>query len=636
MPYRRWVLTVLFSVVITFLLACGGGGSTINVQNPSAPASTSVSIAFQPTPAGSIIPNSTMNVTAVVTNDPSNAGVDWALPCPTGSNCGTILPLHTQSGAPTIYTAPPSVSGAGQSFTVEAFAAADHTKNVAATLSVIGFAGSIKGNYVFETQGVDTNGGPFQLAGVVALDGNGNVTGGEQTHTDFVQAFSDVITGGSYTVGPDGRGTLTINTGDQNIGQAGIENFAIVYVSNAKLFLITLDNPNLQPSNETSSGSMDLQTNTATTTGGYAFVVNGTDLSLNPMAMGGVMNIGSSNMIQKTGSVIDQDLAGTLIKRASLSGTTTIPDAFGSLHFTLTAPALSPTNLVFTGYIVDATHIKLIESDNSNGTGVGATGGIAISQGTATGTFNDSSFSGNFVFGILGQDLTGSITSLSCAGTLTADGAGKVTSGFMDEYFAGFGVAISDSLTGTYKLDSTQSGRADAAIKFTNNGPGPEFIFYLTGNGNPPLVLDADSNIGSVGVGISYPQSSSPISFNGPYGLYFTQNEFSIESDASAEIAVNGSAQTLSGTVDTNYLLSSQPDTNLTGTFGTIPSNGRVPGTLTNTFFQAGGNTPNTIATAYYLIDSGNGFVVETDSATTGLLLFGYFSQRTPLCQQCP
>jgi hypothetical protein len=299
---------------------------------------------------------------------------------------------------------------------------------------------------------------------------------------------------------------------------------------------------------------------------------------------------------------------------------------------TLTAHALSAISLVFTGYIVDATHIMLIESDNSTGTGVGATGGIAVSQATATGTVNGSSLSGNFVFGILGQDLTGSVTSL-CAGTLTADGAGKLTSGFMDEYLAGLGVAISDSLTGTYKVDSTQTGRVDATIKFTTNGPGPEFIFF-TGDGNPPLVLDADSNIGSVGVGISHPQSSSPISFNGPYGLYFTQNEFSLESDASAAIVVNGSAQTLSGTVDTNYVLSSQPDTPLTETFGVIPSSGRVPGTLTNTFFQAGGNT-NVIATAFCLIDSGHGFVVETDSATTGLLLCGYFSRRTPLCQQC-
>ena len=223
---------------------------------------------------------------------------------------------------------------------------------------------------------------------------------------------------------------------------------------------------------------------------------------------------------------------------------------------------------------------------------------------------------------------------LSCAGTLTANGSGKLTSGLIDEYLAGFGTAISDSFTGTYKVDKTQTGRANASINFTTNGPGPELIFYLTGNGNPPLVLDADSNIGSLGTGTAYPQASAPISFNGPYGLYFTQNEFALENDATAEIAVNGSAQTLSGIVDTNFQLSALPDTAITGTFNAIPSTGRVPGTLTNTFFQAGGNTPNTVETAYYLIDSGHAFVVETDSATTGILLFGKRTRPSDECRR--
>lgn len=627
----------IFAVLASLsgLLCCGGGSNT-NLQNPPAPSSTAISIALQSVPTAPLIPNSTVNIKAAVTNDPTNAGVDWALLCPNPGTCGALAPLHTPSGSAATYTAPASVTGTGQSFTIEAFATADHTKNVSGTISVLGFVGNIKGNYVFATQGVDANGGPFRLGGVVALDGTGKVTGGEQTHADFVQTYSDVITGGSYTLGPDGRGTLTLNTNDTNIGQAGIENFAFVYLSNTSLFLITLDNPNLQPSNETSSGSMDLQTTTAAPTGGYAFVVNGTDTFLDPVAIGGVMNIASANTISKAGSVIDQDSAGTLTKKSSLSGTAGAPDSWGSLEFTLTAKAISSTPLVFTGYILDSNHIQLVESDNTSGTGYGATGGIAVSQGSATGTFTNSSFAGNFVFGLLGEDLTGTSTSLASVGTLTADGNGKLTTGLMDEYLAGFGVDISDSFTGTYSMDSTETGRGTGKITFAVNGPGPELIFYLTGNGNPPLVLDEDNEIGSVGVGIAYPQAASPIPFNGRYGLYFTQNAFSEENDASAEITVTGSAQTLSGIVDTNFLLSSQPDTPLSGTFTTIPSDGRVPGTLTNTFFQAGGNTPNTIEVAYYLIDSGHGFIVETDSETTGLLLFSYYAPRTPLCQICP
>ena len=630
---EKWLL--LAAVTMLGVLAACSSSNTL--QNPPAPASTPVSIVFQPAPPASITQNANAPLTAVVSNDPSNEGVDWTLLCAGNTNCGSLTPLHTASGSPTTFTPSTSGSGNSQSVTIEAFATADHTKNVLTSVGIVGFASNLKGSYVFATQGVDANGGPFQLAGVVTLDGTGAITGGEQTHSDYVLTYSDSISGGSYTIGPDGRGTMTLNTADQNIGQLGVENFAIVYLSNSRVLVETLDDPNLQPSNETSSGTMDLQTSTTAPSGGYAFAVNGTDLALDPLAMGGIINIDSPNTISGAGSVIDQDLAGTLVKKATLSGTTTAPDSFGSLSFTLNV-SFNSTPLVFTGYIVDSTHIRLVENDNNgSGAGFGATGGIAISQGSATGTFkNKSSVAGNYVFGILGQDLTGLTTSLASAGTLTADATGKVTSGYNDEYLSGFGDEISDSFTGTYKLDTSGDGRVDTTITFKHNGPGPEFILYLTGNGNPPLVLDADSKIGSVGTGIAYPQAASPIPFKGTYGLYFTQGAFGGENDGTASVAVDQTAGTLSGTVDTNFLLSSLPDTALSGTFGVISATGKATGTMTNTFFPSPGATANTIAVSYYLIDSTQGFFIETDSLNSGELLFGYFAARTPLCQGCP
>jgi hypothetical protein len=626
------ILALGSTAIMLALVGCGNGAGTANVQNPPPPASTPVTVAFQPNPSGNITLNSVTSVTAVVSNDPTNSGVDWAVVCSSPGNCGSISPLHTASGSAAVYTAPSSSSGNSETITVEAFATANHSDNTVATLSIVGFSNSLQGTYVFQTKGVDVNGGPFQLAGVATLNG-GTITGGEQTHSDFVATYSDTIAGGSYTIGPDGRGTMTINTANPNIGQGGIENFAIVYLSPSEAFLVTLDDFNLAPSSETSSGSMNLQTSTDAPTGGYAFAVNGTDLSLDPLAMGGVINIDSPNTISGKGSIADQDLAGTLTPKTTLSGTTTAPDSFGAMEFDLTAPF---GIMKFTGYIIDSTHVALIETDiDGLGNGTGATGGTAISQGTAAGTFTKSSFTGPYVFGILGQDLTGFPVSLASTGYLTADGNGKVTSGYNDEYLSGFGVYISDSISGTYSVDSTKIGRADAKLTFATNGPGPEFIFYLTGTGNPPLVLDADANIGSLGMGIAYPQAAAPIPFNGTYGMYFTQGAFGLEIDSTAQITVDGAAQTFDGTVDTNFLLSPLPDTELSGTFATISTNGRADGTMTNTYFPSPGSTPSTIGVAYYLIDAGHGFVIETDSLTSGQLMFGYFSQQTPVCSGC-
>ncbi len=634
MAIGRHTMLLLSAVALAVLTGCGG--SNVNVQNPPAPAAANVSIALQPTPPAGISLSATTTLTAVVSNDSSNAGVDWALLCQSNANCGTLLPLHTASGAATTYTPPPTISGNSQTFIIEAFATAEHNQNVVTTITVTGFASNLKGTYVFETRGIDAN-GPFQLAGVIILDGNGGLTSGEQTHSDSLQFFSDPITGGSYYIGPDGRGTLTINTADQNIGQQGVENLSLIFLNNSEALIATLDNPNLQPSYETSSGTLDLQTSNSAPTGGYAFVVNGTDISYQPMAMGGILKIDSPNTISGTGSVADQDDTGTVFPSASLSGTLTNPDSLGSLKFNLTA-AFSQSPIQLTGYIVDAQHIKLIETDNNgSGTGVGSTAGLAISQGAATGTFTSSkSFSGNYVLDILGQDLSGLPTSLASVGEFTADGSGNLNNGYDDELLDGLAIEISDSFTGTYTVDPTGTGRVDSSINFSSNGPGPEFIFYLTGTATAPLVLDADANFGALGVGLANPQVAPPLSFNGKYGLYFTQGSGSLENDGTGQVSVNATSNTFSGVIDTDFSFSPEPNTPITGSFITISSTGRSTGALTNTFFPTPASVPNTIAVAFYVVDPSHVFFLETDSLLSGELSFGYFAARTPVCPSCP
>jgi hypothetical protein len=627
-------MLVFFAAVVTAILT-GCGGNATNVQNPPAPASSAVSIAFQPAPVPAISLNASTVLTAVVSDDPSSAGVDWSLLCQSNSNCGTLLPLHTSSGAPASYLPPPVISGNSQTFTIEAFATADHNSNLVTSITVTGFAGNLQGTYVFETQGSDAN-GPFQLAGAIVLDGNGGITSGEQTHSDYLLTVSDPVTGGAYYIGPDGRGTLTINTANVNIGQQGIENLSLVMLSSSQALIATLDNPNLVPSIETSSGTLDLQTSTTAPTAGYAFAVSGTDIYLGPMAIGGILKIDAPNAISGSGSVADQNDGGILSSGATLSGTLTTPDSFGSLKLNLTT-SFAQTPLQFTGYIVDGTHIKLIESDNDGtGTGFGSTAGVAIGQGANTGTFTgNQSFAGNYVFEVLGQDFSGLPASLVSVGQFTADTSGNLN-GYNDEELNGLGVEISDSISGTYILDSSGTGRVDSSINFSINGSGPELIFYLTGSGNPPLVLDSDLNIGSIGVGLAYAQAAAPFSFDGSYGLDFTQSTSGLENDGTGQITVNGSASTLSGVVDTNLSFSPQPDTALTGNYAAIDPTGRMTGTLTNTFFPSPGTAPSTLAVTFYLIDAGHGLFIETDSLSSGELSFGSFATRTPVCPNCP
>ena len=637
MRTRTWPRLLLSAAAILSLASFAGcgGTNTTNVQNPPAPTASSVSIAFKPAPAATISLNATATLTASVDNDPNSAGVDWSLLCPTVGTCGTLAPLHTASGSAATYTPPTTISGNSQAFTMEAFATADHSKNVAATITVTGFASNLKGTYVFESKGIDAN-GPFQLAGVVVLDGNGGITSGEQTHSDVLLSVADKITGGSYTIGADGRGTMTLNTADQSIGQLGVENLSLAFLSASQAFIATMDDPNLSPSFETSSGTLELQTSTTAPTGGYSFAVNGVDVNTFPMAMGGILNIDSPAAISGTGSVADQDDLGAIYPNTAVSGTLTTPDSFGSLKFNLTT-AFSANPVQFTAYIVDTSHLKLIESDiTGSGIGVGATAGIAIGQGTATGTFtSNAAFSGNYVFDVLGVDLNGLPSSMASLGVFTADASGNLTNGYNDELLSGFGIYVSDSFTGTYTVDPSGNGRVDSSIDFTSNGAGPELIFYLTGNGNPPLLLDADANFGALGVGQASPQAAPPLPFNGTYGLGFLQSSGSLENHGTGQITANGTADTLSGVIDTNLQFSALPNTPLTGTFEAIPSNGRSTGGLTNTFFPTPGTAPSTIAVTYYAVDASHVFFLESDSIIAGELTFGYFAARTPVCPTC-
>ena len=149
------------------------------MQNLLPPPSNPMTVAFQPDPSGNITVNSVTSVTAVVNNDPTNAGVDWAVVCSNIGNCGSISPQHTASGSAATYTAPSSSSGNSETITIEAFATANHSDNALATLSIMGFSNTLQGTFVFQTKGVDVSGGPFQLAGVVTLNG-GLITGGSK------------------------------------------------------------------------------------------------------------------------------------------------------------------------------------------------------------------------------------------------------------------------------------------------------------------------------------------------------------------------------------------------------------------------------------------------------------------------
>ncbi len=649
---RRWTLALLAAATIS--LAGCGGASTANVQNPPPPPASNISVSFQSPPPQSIAINTTANLTANVNNDPSNAGVDWALPCQskTAGACGSLSNLHTPSGQPTTFTPPATLTGNNQMVNIVAYASADHTQNVVASISVSAFGSNLKGNYVFQVQGIDSNSlGPYQLAGVVVLDGNGGVLAGEQTVNFFdpnagiLLSKADAITAGSYFLGPDGRGTISVTTQDADVAVNGTETFSLVFLSSSHVLIAQTD------TTEAGTGTMDLQTSTTAPSAGYAFVLNGTDVgTASPVAMGGVFNIDSPGNISGKGSIIDQNLSGTLTQKQALSGTVSSPDALGAISLNLLVPGFTNANaFTFTGYLVDATHVQLIESDNGSGAGSGATSGIAIGQGSATGTFTTAAaLIGSYVFGVVGEDLTVlAPNSMTTAGMFTADGNGNLINTYLDQYLQanGFqgtsGAQISAQFSSFYSLDTKGTGRVRAAFSHFVPPPKPAFqplfILYVTGNGGPVLVLDGSDtgliNYPSLGVGIAYPQTSS-LAFSGDYGFSLTQQNGG-DNQGTGQMNAAPATNTLAGVLDTNSGFNPTFANPLTGTFAPPPANGRFAGTLSSQVVDF-----NPFSVEFYAIDSSHGFFVETDlvnpNSASGVVSFGYYASRTPVCAGCP
>jgi len=79
---------------------------------------------------------STARLTATVANDASNRGVTWLVSC-SATQCGTIAPVTTLSGAAATYTAP-ATSPSNINIAVTATSVTDNSKAASSTLIPVG------------------------------------------------------------------------------------------------------------------------------------------------------------------------------------------------------------------------------------------------------------------------------------------------------------------------------------------------------------------------------------------------------------------------------------------------------------------------------------------------------------------
>jgi hypothetical protein len=485
-------------------------------------------------------------------------------------------------------------------------------------------------NYAFFLEGEDTDDtSPYYVAGVFTVGAGGTITAGEQDYRDASNyGTQDAITSGTITTTADGNVQIVLVTADTAVGVSGTETInATLRPSNPNRAVITEFD-----ASGAATGVLRLQDTTAAGTApsaGYAFVVSGLDGSSNPLSMGGIINVDGTGTMDGTGSIFDanDDMSGTTYQGETIaSGTvTTTPDSFGRVVFSITPtdttdfPAIS-----WAGYIASSSDIYLVETSDSY---LGATGGIAHSQGSNTGAFS-SSLSGS-TYGVVmhGYDAVGALQLVTELGFGAASAGATGDMDFND--LSTQEPASPDPVSASaYTADAT--GRvtltiADAATPTPNSYT---LQLYLDGNGNALAISMDTSDLLSGSFGGQVTNTGTDANFIGNYaGAFFglagsptTSEEFF---SAAGLVSATGTGDAFSGYADINAFGSPTADETLTGTYTYLASSTGVLQPVSITGLDVESSFANPDAFNMYEIDTaGDGVLIETDTnqLTLGIL----------------
>jgi hypothetical protein len=580
---------VTITAIITVSSGTSSSSSTTITSNDAA-VTVTVGQGITVSPTQATVPAGGTYQFSAMLNNVLDSSATWSVSSDNGGDIGSINPT---TGLYTAPFAPPP----GGSVTITATDATNGTETATATASIIYSDASLRGPFAFSYVGDDATG--FRaVAGRFVADGAGTIQSGLEDIDSFggPVAAAVPILSGTYKVGADGRTSAIVNTSH------GSETWQFVLTSTSHALLIRFD------SSTTGHGAIDQQNLDALTNslsviqGNYVFRAFGGDAQFHPLGVAGRFTADGSGGIPQSASIVDENDNGT-VKAAdtSLNGSYSFDSAnSGTGRGTLTLSSTGTGQLQFAFYIVDSTHLDIIETDQAARLAGGVYAGASGSSFTA-----DALSASNYVFAVGGNSSSGAY---AAGGVFTSDAAGNITGGTLDSDNAGSPTADSSISASTYSVDPATS-RVDLKLGSM------EFAAYPTAT-NTAVVLELDST--AIAQGTAYLQQPSPAALAGNYALalngqgIFYSNPGLYQSDAEGEAALTGSTFT-SGSANldiNNYGTSPQPSDPI-GSSSSIAApgtNGRGTMTVQST------NPPATYSLVYYVVDADTAVFVGQDS----------------------
>jgi hypothetical protein len=439
----------------------------------------------------------------------------------------------------------------------------------------------LNGQYAFLLSGFDA-GGPVAIGGEFIADGAGHLTNGLQdvNRTSGVstsQAFT-----GTYAIGADNRGTLTIGTATFAFSVGSITSGVA-----AKGHIIEFDATGtnvvgvIQKQDPTSFS-------VAQFSGDYAFGAASPTLKSGAAARFGVAGRFTASANTLSAVVVDANDNGTVQAIPSLTGAYTVaPNGRGTI--TLNPPPPS-TAVTASFYIVSASEALLMSIDPQTGTLANSlfAGSVLKQVGVP---FAISPLSGTDVISLQGKGSSAGTSDVQ-VGLLVPAGNGMFTL-TTDENNAGV-------ITSNAPVSRTYTAAANGRVTVTGGATPP--VIYLVSQ-NKGFVVGTDT---SVTTGFFEPQvgtSFTNASFSGNY-IFGDIGPVVRSSSLGSGVANANGTGTISGTSDDNSSGTLTAGQAFSATYS-VSSNGRA-------VITSSGNT-----NAAYFVSSSKAVFISTSATTT-------------------
>ena len=459
---------------------------------------------------------------------------------------------------------------------------------------------SLSGSYVCRISGsdsfIDSNNNlqneSYTETLVFTADGSGRLTGTEDFNSSLpsVGFVGGTAFTGTYSIGRDGNGSITINFSAPSTGKI---NLSITMQDTSHFYAVEADAFSNFSANASGEGVKQASTTfTAAPSGTFVTRVHQAFPTTVSSASVGILTSTNGSNVSGTLDVLRNDV---LLPQLTIVGTFSAPDSSGRGTLAYVDNDSSPVTTNYNYYEIDANTFWLMETDHTFlGTG--------SAEMQSSGTLN---LNGNYAFGSSG-DTDSTIGGVRSVGVFTASG-GAITGGKLDSVQDSTSVFFNHDFTGNYTPGSM--GRVQVTL-IPSGGTAamiPE-VYWMVNSSRAFFLVAANNKVEDGTVDLQQQNTFATIDVKGQYALvmdgYNTTNLLTrigtLISDGKGNLKLNEEANSfVSGSLPG---LVNDPGT-LSGNY-TVDGNGRVAAAVSTV-------SSNLVM---YMVSPGQAYILQNDT----------------------